>query len=127
MSWTWTNGEEERDSYQRGLAVGAGEAVTVPGFVLVGDTATGDYFVALDASGGELLLIAARTENLLLPRDERLGANGRFADAAAETLFVPLPRLVFHLLCACGWRKLKMLELMTKALINRHTSHKAGF
>ena len=58
------------------------------------------YLAALDAAGGKLLLVAGGTVNLLLARDERLGAYGRLAHAAAETFLVPLPRLVLHLLRA---------------------------
>lgn len=56
---------------------------------------------ALDAARRELLLVAAGAVDLLLARDERLGADGRLADAAREALLVPLARLVLHLLGAC--------------------------
>lgn len=83
---------------QRHLAVGAREALAVPRFVLVGHTAAGDDLLALDATGRVLFLVAAGTVDFLLARDERLGADGRFADAAAEALLVPLSGLVLHLL-----------------------------
>lgn len=83
---------------QRHLAVGAREALTVPRFVLVGHAAARDDLLALDATGRVLLLVAAGAVDFLLARDERLGANGRFADAAAEALLVPLSGLVLHLL-----------------------------
>lgn len=59
------------------------------------------HLVALDTAGSELLLIAGGTIDLLLPRDEALGAYGSFADTATEALFMPLTCLVLHLLCAC--------------------------
>jgi len=58
----------------------------------------------LDEAGGELLLVAAGAVDLLLVPDEGLGADRRLADAAGETLLVPLPRLVLHLLGACPRR-----------------------
>jgi len=72
----------------------------MPRLVLVGHAARGDDLVALDAAGGELLLVAASAVDLLLARDEGLGADGCPADTAAETLLVPLPGLVLHLLVA---------------------------
>lgn len=87
---------------QRRLAVGAGEAVTVPRFVLVRDATAGDDLRALDAARGVLLLVAARAVDVVLARDKGLGANRRFADATAEALFVPLSRFILHLLGA--WR-----------------------
>jgi hypothetical protein len=56
------------------------------------------YLVAFDAASGELLLVAPSAVNLLLPGDERLGADGSAANDAAEALLVPLARLVLHLL-----------------------------
>lgn len=85
-------------SSERHLAVGAGEALTMPRFVLVGHTTAGNDLLALDATGCVLLLVAASAVYLLLPRDERFGADGGLADAAAEALLVPLSGLVFHLL-----------------------------
>lgn len=70
----------------------------MPRLVLVGHSTLSDDLVALDATSGELLLVAAGAEDLLLPRDEALGADGRLADYAAEALLVPLARLVLHLL-----------------------------
>lgn len=87
---------------QRGLAVTAGEAVTVPRFVLVGHTAAGDNLGALDAACRVLLLVAAGAVDVVLARNKGLGADRRFADAAAEALLVPLSRFVFHLLGACN-------------------------
>jgi hypothetical protein len=62
------------------------------------EAATDTYLVAFDAASGELLLVATGAVNLLLPGDERLGADGSAADNAAEALLVPLARLVLHLL-----------------------------
>ena len=56
--------------------------------------------VALDTASSKLLLIAGGTVDLLLTRDEALGANGSFAHTATEALLMPLTCLVFHLLCA---------------------------
>lgn len=125
---------------QRNRAVGAREALTVPRFVLVGHTAAGDdlrekrqkiinrrsflasvfkpaHLFALDAAGRVLLLVAAGTVDLLLARDERLGADGRFADAAAEALLVPLSGLVLHLLGSCKNCGEKIVRLASLQLI----------
>lgn len=56
------------------------------------------YLVTLNATGCEFLFIASGAINLLLTRDEALGANGSLADYAAEALLVPLTSLVFHFL-----------------------------
>lgn len=74
----------------------------MPWVVLVGHTARGDDLTALDASSSELLLVAARTVDLLLTRDEALGADGGLAHTATEALLVPLTGLVLHLLVACS-------------------------
>jgi len=58
-----------------------------------------DDLVTLDEAGGDFL-VAAGAVDLLLVRDEGLGADQRLADTAGETLLVPLPRLVLHLLGA---------------------------
>lgn len=79
------------------LTVGAGEALTVPWFVLVGHTAAGDDLLALDATGCVLFFVASGAVDLLLTGDEGFGTDGGFADAAAEALLVPLSGLVFHL------------------------------
>jgi len=73
----------------------------VPGLVLVRHAARRDDLVALNAAGGELLLVAGGAVDLLLARDKALGADGRPAHHAAEALLVPLARLVLHLLIAC--------------------------
>jgi len=86
---------------QRCVAVGAGEALSVPRLVLIGHAPRGDDLITLDAPGGELLLVAGGAVYLLVPGDEALGADGRLADHAAEALLVPLPRLVLHLLVSC--------------------------
>lgn len=59
------------------------------------------YLVALDASGGELVLVARGAINLLLPRNEALRTDRILADHAAEALLVPLSGLVLHLLRTC--------------------------
>jgi len=56
------------------------------------------YLVALDTPGGELILVASGTVDLLLARDEALRADRVLADHAAEALLVPLSGLVLHLL-----------------------------
>ena len=56
--------------------------------------------LALDALGGELVLVALGAVDVVLLGDERLGADGVLARAAHEALLVPLPRLVLHLLHA---------------------------
>lgn len=83
---------------QRHVAVGAREALPVPRLILVSHATRSDDLVALNASGCELLLVAAGAVDLLLPGYKGLGANDRLADAATEAFLVPLPCLVFHLL-----------------------------
>lgn len=56
------------------------------------------YLVAFNASGGELVLVARSAIDLLLARNEALRTDRVLADHAAETLLVPLPGLVLHLL-----------------------------
>jgi hypothetical protein len=68
------------------------------------------HLVALDAAGSKLLLIAGGTVDLLLTRDEALGAYGGFAYTATEALFMPLTCLILHLLCACHTNKKKTLS-----------------
>lgn len=82
------------------VAVGASKAFPVPRLVLVGHTPRGDDLAALDTPCGKLLLIAPSTVDLLLPRNEALGSNGIFADAASKAFLVPLTGLVFHFLGA---------------------------
>jgi len=82
-------------------AVGAGEALPVPRVVAVGHSALGDHLEALDALGGELVLVALGAVDVVLLRDERLCANGVLAGAAHKALLMPLPRLVLHLLHTC--------------------------
>lgn len=77
--------------------MGAGEALTMPRFVLVGHTAAGDNLLALDATGCVLFLVASGAVDLLLTGDKGFGTDGGFADTAAEALLVPLSGLVFHL------------------------------
>lgn len=70
----------------------------MPRLVLVCYAALRDDLVAFNAAGGELVLVAAGAVDLLLPGDEALRADWVLAHDAAETLLVPLPGLVFHLL-----------------------------
>lgn len=86
------------------LTVGAGEALTMPRFVLVGHTTAGDDLLALDATGCVLLLVAPGAVDFLLTGDERFGTDGGLADAAAEALLVPLSGLVFHFFGS--WRRI---------------------
>lgn len=72
----------------------------MPWLILVSDTTTCDYLVALNATGSKLLLIARGTVNFLLTGDEALCAYGTFAHTATEALLVPLTCLVLHLLRA---------------------------
>lgn len=55
---------------ERHLAVGAGEALAVPRFVLVRYAAAGDDLLTLDATGGVLLLVAAGAVDFLLARNK---------------------------------------------------------
>jgi len=80
------------------LAVGAGEAFPMPGIVAVCDTSLSDHLAALDALGRKLLFITLGTVDVVLLRDEALGADGILAGAADEALLVPLTSLVLHLL-----------------------------
>lgn len=70
----------------------------MPRLVLVRHAALRYDLVTLDAASGEFVFIAASAVDLLLARDEALGANRVLAHYAAETLLVPLLRLVLHLL-----------------------------
>lgn len=83
---------------QRLVTMSTSKALTMPGVVLISHSASRDDLGAFDATSGKLLFIASGTVNVLLPRDERLGANRSLANEAAETLFMPLSTLVFHLL-----------------------------
>lgn len=74
----------------------------MPRFVLVRHASAGDDLVALDATGGKLILVTARAVDVVLARNERFGADRRLADDAAETLLVPLTSFVLHLLGTCA-------------------------
>jgi len=80
------------------LAVGAGEAFPMPGVVAVSHTSLRDHLAALDALCGKLLLVTLGAVDVVLLRDEALGADGVLAGAADEALLVPLTSLVLHLL-----------------------------
>jgi len=84
------------------LTVGAGEALSVPGIASVGHSALSNHLAALDALGGELVLVALGAVDVVLLRDERLCANRILAGAANEALFVPLSGLILHLLHPCS-------------------------
>ena len=84
--------------------MGAGEAFPVPGVVAVGHSSLGDHLAALDALRRELLLVALGAVDVVLLRDEALGADGVLAGAADEALLVPLTGLVLHLLHTCTAR-----------------------
>lgn len=109
-------------SSQRGRAVCASEAFTMPWLILVSHTASGDdliarnsmsadsspeiirsvrYLVAFYASDCVLLLVAVGAIDFLLSRYKRFGSDGIFAYATRETLLVPLSRFVLHFLCTC--------------------------
>lgn len=88
-------------SCQRGTAMGTAEALTVPRLILVGDTARSDHLLAFRASGCEFVLVARATVDVLVLRNERLGADRNLADCAAEAFVVPLFSLVLHLLHSC--------------------------
>lgn len=70
----------------------------MPGFVLVGYSATGDDLVAFDTTSGEFLLIAIGTVDFLFSGDKALGSNGGFTHYTGETFLVPLSGFVFHFL-----------------------------
>ena len=58
------------------------------------------HLAAFDALCCELLLVALGAVDVVLLGDKALGADGVLAGAAHETLLVPLPGLVLHLLHA---------------------------
>lgn len=85
-------------SGQRLVAVGASETLTVPRVVLVGHTSSRYDLATFDTASGEFLFVTTAAVNILIARDERLGADGALADEAAEALLVPLSALVLHFL-----------------------------
>ena len=66
----------------------------------ISDTLYTAHLTALNALCCELLLVALGAVDVVLLRDEALGADGVLAGAAHEALLVPLPGLVLHLLHA---------------------------
>lgn len=80
------------------VAMGAGETVTVPRFVLVSYATSLNCLIAFNATSGEFFFIATGAVDILFTRDKALGTNWRFACTTFETLFMPLPVLVFHFL-----------------------------
>ena len=86
---------------EHNVAVGAGEALAVPGLVLEGHPARRHDLLALGALGRELLFEAAHAVHVVVVGDdEGLGADERLAHGALEALVVPLPILVLHLFIA---------------------------
>jgi len=83
---------------QRLVTVGASEALAMPRVILISHAARRDDLGAFNAASGKLFFVTSGTVNVLFARDERLCADGRLADAAAEAFLVPLSTLVFHLL-----------------------------
>jgi hypothetical protein len=82
--------------------VGAGEALTMPGVIAVGHTTLGDHLAALDALSSKFIFVTFSTIDVVLLRDERLCSDRILASATDETLLMPLPCLVLHLLHACS-------------------------
>jgi len=80
------------------LAMSAREALAMPRIVAISDSALGDDFVTLDALSGKLVFVALCAINVVLLGNKRLGPDWLLAGAADKALFVPLTRLVFHLL-----------------------------
>lgn len=83
-------------SGKRLLAVCTSEALPMPGIIAISDSTLGDHLAAFDTFGGKFLLVALSTVDVVLFRDEALGADGVLAGAAHETFLVPLPRFVLH-------------------------------
>jgi hypothetical protein len=83
---------------QQFIAVGTGEAFTVPRCVLVADSTFVDHITTLGAALGILALVAGHTYDSLVPGDEALVADGLVAFRADEALVMPLFALVLELL-----------------------------
>lgn len=88
----------ESGTSQAGLAVCAGEALSVPWLILVGYATTGDCLVTFDTASSVFFFVTLGTIDFLLPWNEALCSNGCLAHHATEAFLVPLPSLVFHLL-----------------------------
>lgn len=73
----------------------------MPGLVAVRHTAAADDLVALDAPGGELLLVAGGAVDVVVSRNKASSSDGVLASTAAEAFIVPLVPLVLHLLGTC--------------------------
>lgn len=80
------------------VAVGASEAVLVPGGALVRDATLVNHPIAFQAALGKVLLIAWHTDDFLVTGDEALVADWLLAHGATETLLMPLLALVLKLL-----------------------------
>lgn len=85
-------------SSQELSTVGAGEAVTMEGCVLVADAALVDHPSTLGALLCVVALIARHADDALLTGDEALVADGFGALAAGEALVMPVLALVLELL-----------------------------
>jgi hypothetical protein len=83
-------------SRQRELTICTCEAFTVKGLIFVSDSALRDDLHAFRALGGEMLLIAAHTVDLVLLGYEAFRADRVVAREAKEAVFVELLALVFH-------------------------------
>lgn len=82
------------------LTIGAVEAFSMVGRVLVRHAALRDHLAALVALGGKVVLVAGHAVDLLVLGYEALGADRRVAREAQETVLVKLLALVLHLLHA---------------------------
>jgi hypothetical protein len=82
---------------QRRLTIGAREAFSVIGLILVGDAALRDHLGTLGALGGEVVLVAWHTVDLTVLGYEALAADGHVTREAEETVLVKLLSFVFHL------------------------------
>lgn len=99
--WLVLSGSKPLTS-QRFLAVRASEALSVPGVIAISDSTLSDDFVALDALGGEFVFVTFCAIDVVFFGDERLGSDRVGANATNKASFVPLTRLVLHLLHACS-------------------------
>lgn len=72
----------------------------MPRVVLVRNSTRSDDLATLNTARCKFFFIAVSTVNLLVSWDETFGADRRFTCHAAETFFMPLSRLVLHLLVA---------------------------
>ena len=85
---------------QRLLTIRAIEALAMKRLILVGDTALRNHLGALGTLGGEILLVARYTVDLVVLGYEALRAYCRITCEAQEAVLVELLTLVLHLLHA---------------------------